>query len=115
MEEETLCWIWLITSLVATLGALRPPGRRLRFYFAYAFAWITLLILCPISLSIVDQSVRYRWVSTYFGKPEPQEWHQYRVDGVFYWQIPVMMLIANPTLVLLAIRLFRAGRVPPDE
>ena len=55
-----------------------------------------------ISLSVLEKrNISQRWVPA---GGVPEAWHRFQVETDFYWQIPVMVLIANPAIILLAYR-----------
>lgn len=106
MGGQWMLWAWAGASLVAVVGASLPPGRRRRWYLIYAAAWLVGVVACVAGLATLDRvTVQERWVSTYYGTPAPQEWRTVFIDPTVYWQIPLMMTIANPLIVLFTFRL----------
>ena len=111
---EWSCWAWAAASLGAVVGALRPPGRRRRWFLSYVAAWVLAVVACVVALAVLARvRTEDRWVSTYYGTPNPQEWKENRVEPSFFWQLPVAMTITNPLIVLFAFRVLQR-RFPDD-
>ena len=105
-----MVWAWAVGSLLAVLGAGRPPGRRRRWYVAYTTMWVAAVVACVAGLAVLEHvDIRDRWVSTYYGTPGPQDWRDVWVEPAFHRQLPVAITITNPLIVLLAFRLL-SGR-----
>jgi hypothetical protein len=111
---------WFIASLAMAIGSisLNPPVRR-RCYRIGAAIVIGALAIMLIALLVLDGSgVNERWVHQ---SGTAYEWRPIIIEPVYYWQFTVITLIANPALILLALRCAshlravdsrRAGRSP---
>lgn len=108
---QWMLWAWVLGSLIAVLGASLPPGHRRRWYFSFAAMWFASVLACIAGLAVLDGAVdvRERWVVTYYGAADPQYWKSIVVEPDFYFHRPILMTVANPMIVLLALR-FAQGR-----
>ena len=101
--------LWFVTWALIAIGATRPPGRR-RIWYAGAIVLLAMPMILWWSILAILEDTRFshRWVSTYYGTPEPQSWNSFvPFDSTAYWQWPVMLTIANSVCILLIVRWFR--------
>jgi hypothetical protein len=107
-SAEVLVWAWLAFAVACVWAATRPPQRRTRWYSSLVIVWVVAVFGVVASLAVTDgANFKYRWVSTRSGKPVPQSWGSHFVELDAYWQFPVVMTIANPAVILIAVRLLR--------
>ena len=95
---------WFVASVAMTAGAiaLHPPVRR-RCYWIGASIVVCAIALMLVALWVLDDSgISSRYVRAAPGSNDA--WRTVVIEPSFYWQFPLITLIVNPALVLLAWR-----------
>lgn len=106
----TIFCAWLFGSVAMSIGAIAlEPRLRRRWYLIGAAILGSAIVIMMVSLLILDHSgISYRWVRN-DGEADP--WKTLVVESSFYWQFPVVALIANPAAILLVFRWVTHSRV----
>jgi hypothetical protein len=94
---------WFIASLAMAIGSisLDPPVRRRCYRVGAAIVISAIAVMLIALLVLAGSGVNERWVHQ---SGTAYEWRTIVIEPVYYWQFTVITLIANPALILLALR-----------
>jgi hypothetical protein len=100
-----MLWAWAGAAVLALIGAAHPPGRRRRWYGAYLTVFLAGTVACLVGLTVLHHvPMQERWVPYDPAAPASAGWQSCHVEANQYLLFPVFFTIANPLVVLFAIR-----------
>jgi hypothetical protein len=103
--DEWTIYAWAFGSAILIIAALSAsPMRRRRLYRAFGIGWM----LCLAAVLSADWALDYATVSyrRLIGQPPVPDdsWKMFVFEPSWLWEFPIMFVIVNPAIILLAWR-----------